>query len=81
VAANSTKRSMVKAIYGLVTVLPVLALMRDHPPAAWVAAAAVLGTTLAVALADGYSELIGRMLHRRSTLPKVLSLCACWGTA
>lgn len=59
---------MVKAIYGLVTVLPVLALMRDHPPAAWVAAAAVLGTTLAVALADGYSELIGTMLHRHSRL-------------
>lgn len=54
----------VAAIYGLLTVLPVLVVMRDHPPSGWLAAGVALGTTLAVALAETYAETVGALLHR-----------------
>lgn len=61
-----SKHFVAKAIYGLIAVLAVLVTMEDHPPVAWRGAVTLFGTTLAVALADLYSETIGRTLsHQR----------------
>ena len=60
-----SKTAVAKAIYGLITVLAVLVVMDDHPPAAWRGAVTLFGTTLAVALVDTYSETIAGMLSYR----------------
>jgi hemolysin III len=58
-----------KTIYGFVVVLAVLAVMQDHPPPAWNAALALFGTTLAIALAETYAEIIAGIIsaQRRPT--------------
>ena len=57
-----------KAIYGLVMVLAVLVVMREHPPVAWRGAVTLFGTTLAVALVDAYAATISSMLAQRRAL-------------
>ena len=37
--------------------------MEEHPPEAWRGALTLFGTTLAVALAENYAEIIARMLR------------------
>ena len=64
-ARNVRKTFVAKAIYGLVTVLAVLLVMEDHPPAAWRGAVTVFGATLAVALVEMYAETIAAMLDRQ----------------
>lgn len=72
-----SKTAVAKAIYGLITVLAVLVVMDDHPPAAWRGAVTLFGTTLAVALVDTYSETIAGMLaHQRR--PSRGELRAIW---
>ena len=51
-----------RAIYGLITVLAVLQIMELHPPSPWQGTVTLLGTTIAVALADAYSDSIAMML-------------------
>lgn len=68
-AHEVARASVSRAIYGLITVLAVLQVMGAHPPSAWHGTASLFGTTLAVALADAYSDSIGEMLsegHRLS---------------
>jgi hemolysin III len=67
-AQNVSHTSVAKAIYGLITVLPVLLVMYDHPPSAWVGAGILFGTTLTVALVETYAETIAVMLHRQRRL-------------
>jgi len=57
-----------KAIYGLISVLAVLQALVLHPPTALQATVALFGTTVAVALADAYSESIAEMLVKRHSL-------------
>lgn len=68
--AHSVSQAPVsKAIYGLISVLAVLQVLAVHPPSAWHATVVLFGTTLAVALADAYSESLAAMLatqHRLS---------------
>lgn len=55
-----------KAIYGSISVLAVVLVMEAHPPTAWQASLTLFGTTLAIALAETYSETIGDIIaHRR----------------
>lgn len=64
------KTFTVKAIYGSVTVLAVLAVMREHPPTVWLGAITVLTAALAVALLDLYCETVGEILHGRRPLTR-----------
>lgn len=59
-----------RAIYGLITVLAVLQVMEHHPPSAWHGTVSVFGTTLAVALADAYSDSIAEILSEGRSLSR-----------
>lgn len=59
-----------RAIYGLITVMAVLQVMEIHPPTAWQGALSLFGTTLAVALADAYSDYIAEMIAGRRRLTR-----------
>jgi hypothetical protein len=54
-----------KTIYGFVIVLAVLAVMQNDPPSAWSAALTLFGTTLAVALAETYAEIIAGIISEQ----------------
>lgn len=58
----------VKVIYGLFIVMPILTLMRDHPPSAGRAVVVVLGTTLIFTFAETYAVMVGAMLHQKRWL-------------
>jgi hypothetical protein len=55
-------------IYGAVVGLAVVVALQVHPPSAGDAAAAVVGTALAVGLAEAYSALIGEEASTRRRL-------------
>ena len=57
-----------KIIYGTIIVLVVIVTLEEHPPTAEVAIGSVLGASLAVALAEFYSELIGKRIHEKRKL-------------
>ena len=57
-----------RAIYGLITVLAVLQVFAVHQPSAWHGTVTLFGTTLAVALADAYSDSIAAMLSAQRSL-------------
>jgi hemolysin III len=62
-AAQDFSRSFAsRTIYGFVVVLAVLAVMQNQPPSAWTAAITLFGTTLAIALAEAYSEIIAGII-------------------
>lgn len=64
---EESRSSIASTIYGLVTVLAVIEVLRHHPPSAITSAVTLFGTTVAVALVDVYSEWIASVLaHRRS---------------
>jgi hypothetical protein len=52
-----------KIIYGLITVMALLAVLELHPPSALAAMVTLFGTALALALAEAYAEMVARMLH------------------
>src|SRR6187551_3364909 len=76
-AMHAGNPSAAKAIYGLISVQSVLMVMKDHPPPAWQVAVTLLGTTLALALADTYAETIAVMLHHRRRLSRP-EISAIW---
>lgn len=57
-----------KAIYGSISVLAVLLVMEEHPPGVWQAALTIFSTTLAIALAEAYSETIAQVLTQQKRL-------------
>ncbi len=63
-------RPISSAIYGLITVLAVLQVMDVHPPSGWAGAVTLFGTTLAVALADAYSDTIAEMIAGRGHITR-----------
>jgi hypothetical protein len=52
----------------LITVLAVLVVLGEHPPAPWRGAVTLFGTTLAVALVDAYAAMIAGMMSRQRAL-------------
>ena len=60
-----------KIIYGTIIVLVVIVTLEDHPPEPWGAIASVLGASIAVALAEFYSELIGKRINKKRRLSPV----------
>jgi hypothetical protein len=65
-------------LYGAVIGLALVVALEAHPPTAGQAAAAVLGTAVAVGLAEIYSELVGTEARTRQPvrLPKLRSIAA-----
>jgi len=71
------KHAVSRAIYGSVSILAVLLVMQSHPPSAWTAAVMLFGTSLAIALAETYSETIAEMIgHQRQFAAR--ELAAIW---
>jgi len=59
-------RDVARVIYGAVVGLAVVVAMQRHPPGAAVAAGAIVGTALAVGLAELYSEIVGTEARTRA---------------
>ena len=68
VADHLRSRQVSRVIYGSIIGLAVVVVLESHPPAAGVALASVLGTAVAVGLAELYSELIGEELRTGRTI-------------
>ena len=62
-ADHLRSRQVSRVIYGSIIGLAVVVVLENHPPAAGVALASVLGTAVAVGLAELYSELVGAELR------------------
>src|SRR3954470_21751689 len=59
IAAHLGSRDVAHVIYGSVIGLALVVALSAHPPSAAQATAAILGTAVAVGLAEAYSQLIG----------------------
>jgi len=57
-----------KTIYGTIIILVVIVAMEDHPPSAAGTVATVIFTGLGVALAEWYSDFIGKTIEEHHTL-------------
>jgi hypothetical protein len=75
-AALAAHHAAARAVYGLIIVMAVLEAMELHPPAAgWEGAELLLGTVLAVALAEVYADLIaGTLVHNKRPSGTTLGL-------
>jgi hypothetical protein len=58
-------RQVSRVVYGAIIGLALVVALQDHPPAAWAMIATLLGTAVAVGLAELYSELLGRETRTR----------------
>ena len=59
VRAHLRSRQVARVIYGAIIGLALVVALEAHPPDAGVMAATLVGTALAVALAEVYSEIVG----------------------
>jgi uncharacterized membrane protein len=59
IAAHLGSRDVARVIYGSVIGLALVVALSEHPPTATETAVALLGTAVAVGLAEAYSDLIG----------------------
>lgn len=67
VHAHLESRHVARVIYGAIIGLALIVALESHPPGAWTMEAWLLGTALAVALAELYAEVLGfetRERHR-----------------
>jgi hypothetical protein len=65
VASHLSSRHVSRVIYGAIIGLALLVALEDHPPAAGVVAASLIGTAVVVGLAELYSEVIGTETRQR----------------
>ena len=65
VAAHLSSRQVSRVVYGSIIGLALVVALEAHPPAAAAVIASLLGTAVAVALAELYSELVGFEATRR----------------
>jgi hypothetical protein len=63
IAEHLRSRQVSRVIYGSIIGLALVVVIENHPPGAGVALASVLGTAVAVGLAELYSELVGTELR------------------
>ena len=68
-------RDVARVIYGAIIGLALVVALEDHPPSPGAAAATVVGTALAVGLAEAYSEIVGARRTRRKVHARA---SACW---
>jgi hypothetical protein len=71
--AHLGSRQVGKVVYGSIIGLALVVALENHPPAAWVMTVWLLGTALAVGLAEVYSEVVGAETSTRRpvTRPQV----------
>lgn len=65
IEAHLGSRDVARVIYGSIIGLALVVALEDHPPSAAKTASAVLGTALAVGLAEAYSEYVGAEARTR----------------
>ena len=63
--AHLGSRQVARVIYGSIIGLSLVVALEKHPPSAGVMVATLLGTALAVALAESYSEWVGIETRKR----------------
>jgi hypothetical protein len=71
IEAHLGSRDVARVIYGSIVGLALVAALEDHPPGAAETAAALLGTALAVGLAEAYSEFVGTEARTRRHVDRV----------
>ena len=64
-ASHLRSRQVSRVIYGAIIGLALVVALEDHPPSAAQTAAAVIGTAIAVGLAEMYSEYVGTEARTR----------------
>ena len=75
-------RDVARVIYGAIIGLALVVALEDHPPSPGAVAATVVGTALAVGLAEAYSEIVGaeartrRKVHGESVRVLVIDAAA-----
>ena len=75
-AAHLGSRNVTRVLYGAIVGLAVVVVLEQHPPAVGEAIAAILGTAIAVGLAELYSEAVGEetRTHRRLGAARIRGL-------
>ena len=68
VAAHLGSRQVSRVLYGAIIGLALIVALEAHPPSAGTIALALLGTAIAVALAELYSEIVGTETRTRARL-------------
>ena len=68
--AHLGSRQVGKIVYGSIIGLALVVAIEKHPPAAWVMAVWLLGTALAVGLAEVYSEVVGAETSTRQPVTR-----------
>jgi hypothetical protein len=68
VAAHLGSADVTRVIYGTVIGLALVVALESHPPTTAQAIAAIVGTALAVGLAETYSQLVGREAQSRQPI-------------
>ena len=68
--AHLGSRDVARVIYGSIVGLALVAALEDHPPTAFATASALLGTALAVGLAEAYSEFVGTEARTRAPVDR-----------
>jgi hypothetical protein len=78
IARHLSSRNVSRVIYGAIIGLAIVVALQAHPPPPGAVIASLLGTALAVSLADVYSELVGfeTVRHRQATTAERRSLLA-----
>jgi hypothetical protein len=71
IGAHLRSRDVARVIYGAIIGLALVVALQQHPPTAGQTAAAILGTALAVGLAEVYSEFVGTEARRRRQVSRV----------
>ena len=77
IKAHLGSRQVSRVIYGAIIGLALIVALEEHPPSSGVVVATLLGTALAVGLAEFYSDIIGtetrlRRHVRRAELPEMM---------
>jgi hypothetical protein len=68
--AHLGSRQVGKVVYGSIIGLALVVTLEKHPPAPWVMAVWLLGTALAVGLAEVYSEIVGAETSTRQPVTR-----------
>jgi hypothetical protein len=68
--AHLGSRQVAKVVYGSIIGLALVVTLDKHPPEAWVMAVWLLGTALAVGLAEVYSEVVGAETSTRQPVTR-----------
>lgn len=69
--AHLSSRQVARVIYGAIIGLALIVALQSHPPGAWTMEAWLLGTAVAVGLAEVYSDVVGTETSERHRVTRV----------